>query len=62
MLEIFPWQTSQRAMNLSDTIKRCSKEILESKKVALEQGDEAVSRQIAEGKDIMSKLRQYYIL
>lgn len=59
MLEIIPLTITRRALKISDTIQRCSKEIFEAKNSALQEGDEAVTRQFGEGRDIMSKLRQY---
>jgi len=40
-----------------DTMERTSIEVYESKKTALAAGDDAVSKQIGQGKDIMSVLR-----
>lgn len=59
VLELLPLKVAQRARQISDIITRCSKEIYDAKILALRQGDEAVSQQIAQGKDIMSQLRQY---
>lgn len=59
VVELLPLKTVQRAREISDTIDRCSREIFEAKKLALQQGDETVIRQTGEGKDIMSKLREY---
>ena len=44
------------AIEISDAIWNTAKEVLESKKAALAAGDEAVSGQVGEGKDIISVL------
>ena len=44
------------AIEISDAIWNTAKEVLESKKAALAAGDEAVSAQVGEGKDIISVL------
>jgi hypothetical protein len=43
--------------DIVDVMHNTSVEILESKKRALEEGDQAVAKQIGGGKDIMSILR-----
>lgn len=60
VLELIPWNFAQHARKIADTIERCSKEILETKKRALQEGDEALRQQVGEGHDIISKLRQYF--
>ena len=56
MLNRVPWKALQDIKEISDTMHRTSVEIFESKKQALLEGDEAVAKQIAQGKDIMSVL------
>ncbi|RPD54899.1 cytochrome P450 [Lentinus tigrinus ALCF2SS1-7] len=58
LLELVPNPAVQKMKDIVDTIWRQSEEIYESKKRALEQGDEAVAQQIGEGKDLMSILLQ----
>ena len=48
---------TRRMMEISDTMMRRSKEIIDEKKDALSKGDEALAHQVGEGKDIMSILR-----
>ena len=56
LLERVPWWRMQMAIEISDAIWNTAKEVLESKKAALAAGDEAVSAQVGEGKDIISVL------
>ncbi|KIM41638.1 hypothetical protein M413DRAFT_152589 [Hebeloma cylindrosporum] len=56
ILDIIPWKTLHQLRDISDVIHGTSVEIINSKKRALEEGDEAVARQIGEGKDILSIL------
>ena len=54
VLDHIPHAKIQEMKDIVDTMDRQSREIFESKKTLLEKGDEAVSRQIGEGKDILS--------
>ncbi|KAI0073344.1 cytochrome P450 [Panus rudis PR-1116 ss-1] len=56
VLELIPSKRIQRAVEISDAFDKTSRTILQQKKEALAQGDEAVSRQVGEGKDIISVL------
>ncbi|KAI0955818.1 hypothetical protein AcV7_006382 [Taiwanofungus camphoratus] len=56
IMDWFPNKQVQKAKSIVDTLTKRSTEIFEAKKAALEQGDEAVARQVGEGKDIMSIL------
>ncbi|KAI0070120.1 cytochrome P450 [Panus rudis PR-1116 ss-1] len=56
ILELIPSQRLQRTKEISDALDKTSRMILQQKKQALAQGDEAVSRQVGEGKDIISVL------
>ena len=55
-IEKLPIQRVQKSLEICDTLTSTVKEILESKKAALASGDEAVTAQIGEGKDIISIL------
>lgn len=46
-------------VEIIDVMHETSTKILEGKKEALEKGDDAVVHQVAEGKDIMSILREF---
>lgn len=59
-VENVPIARIQKAILISDTLDKTIKEILESKKAALAAGDEAVTSQIGEGKDIISVLSMFY--
>lgn len=60
LVDIFPHRGVQHMKAVVDVMHRRSIDIYKEKKRALEQGDEAVTRQIGAGKDIMSILRVYY--
>ncbi|KZT01283.1 cytochrome P450 [Laetiporus sulphureus 93-53] len=55
LVKMFPHRYLRRAGEISDTISKYSRRIHEGKTAALEGGDEAVIRQIGEGKEIISK-------
>ncbi len=48
----------QELREIVDIMHATSVEIFETKKQALEEGNEAVERQVAKGKDVMSILRR----
>ena len=56
MVELIPWKAVRDFVEVVDTMHSTSVEIFESKKKALAGGDDALERQIAQGKDIMSIL------
>ena len=56
ILDLIPWKPLHQLRDISDVIHETAVEIVNSKKRALEDGDEAVARQIGEGKDILSIL------
>ena len=53
-----PFGVVQRLRQIIDTIHARSIGIIDEKKAALEQGDEALKEQVGEGKDLMSVLRE----
>ena len=59
VVEHFPSQPVQELREIIDLIHSTSVDIFEMKKRALKEGDEAVERQVARGKDIMSILRRF---
>jgi len=56
LLDIFPHRSVRKAKKIVDILTARSTKIYNAKKAALLQGDEAVVRQVGEGKDIMSIL------
>ncbi|KAJ6612274.1 cytochrome P450 [Mycena sp. CBHHK59/15] len=56
IVNILPWKALHEGRDIVDRIHKTSTEIYNAKKDALEKGDEAVSAQIAHGKDIISIL------
>jgi hypothetical protein len=62
IVNLIPSQPIRELREIVDILHNTSVEILQSKKKALEEGDEAVSRQIGQGKDILSILSKYHLL
>jgi len=62
IVDLIPWKTLHQVRDIVDIMHHTSVEIINSKKRALEQGDEAVARQIGQGKDIISILSTYGFL
>jgi len=56
MISVIPNKPRHQVRDMVDIVYNTSIEILESKKRALAGGDEAVARQIGQGKDIISIL------
>lgn len=56
LLKLIPIGIIQKAREIVDILHGNSVHVLEAKKEALKQGDEAVVEQIGKGKDIMSIL------
>ena len=55
-ITLLPFKSIQKLRKIVDTMDRTSAEIFQSKKAALQQGDESVLKQVGRGKDIMSIL------
>jgi hypothetical protein len=62
VMNLLPWKDLHKMRDIVDVLTNTSAEIFEEKKKALEKGDEAVSKQIDEGNDIMSILSAYHLL
>ena len=60
-MDLVPWKNLHTLRDIADVINNTAVEIFEEKKKALEEGDEAVTRQIGRGNDIMSILSAYYL-
>ncbi|KAE9394005.1 cytochrome P450 [Gymnopus androsaceus JB14] len=56
MLDLLPWKDAHHLRDMADYMYSVAGEIFESKKLALEKGDEAVAQQIGSGKDLISIL------
>ncbi|KAF8962738.1 cytochrome P450 [Flammula alnicola] len=56
LVNVVPWKSLHELRDIVDVLHATSVEIYESKKKALREGDEAVARQIGQGKDILSIL------
>ena len=59
ILDLIPHKKLQSLKNVIDTMTKKSSEIFNSKKQALQAGDEAVVQELSEGKDIMSILSTF---
>ena len=59
VVDMVPWKNVRRLRDISDTLHHIAVEIYETKKRAIEGGDDAVARQIGGGKDIMSILSEH---
>lgn len=55
-MNLLPWKNLHELRDIVDVFYNTSVDIFEAKKKALKEGDEAVSRQIGQGKDIISIL------
>jgi hypothetical protein len=60
-MDFLPWKSLHDIRDIVDIIDNTSVEIFEAKKKELEEGDEAVTQQIGQGKDIMSILSAYWL-
>ncbi len=58
VVEAMPWGTLQEVKDIVDRLHTISKEIYDMKVMAFEKGDDLVTLQVGQGKDIMSVLRQ----
>jgi hypothetical protein len=56
VVDHFPWKSLQEFAKIIDVMHETAVEVYETKRKALEEGDEVVERQLAKGKDIMSIL------
>jgi hypothetical protein len=56
ILNLIPWKILHELRDISDVFHNTAVEIINSKKRALEDGDEAMASQIGQGKDILSLL------
>lgn len=56
IVDHLPFKDVKQVRGIIDSIQHTSTEILEAKKRALQEGDEAIVRQIGQGKDITSIL------
>jgi cytochrome P450 len=56
LINILPWKDLHQLRDMIDYMDQVATEIYEAKKLALDQGDEAVAQQIGRGKDLISIL------
>ena len=56
ILDLIPWKPLRDIRDITDVLHSTAVEIIGSKKRALKDGDEAVERQIGQGKNILSIL------
>lgn len=62
VVENFPNARVRKLAEISEALDTTAKDILRTKRAALTAGDQAVSEQIGQGKDIMSVLRMCFAL
>ena len=62
ILDLIPWKSLHQFRDIADVIHNTAVEIVNSKKRALEDGDEGVARQIGQGKDILSILSRGFLI
>ena len=62
IVEITPWKDLQVLREVVDVMYSNARSIFLSRKRALESGDEVVKEDVAEGKDILSKLCWSFIM
>ena len=58
-MDLLPWKSLHEIRDIVDVLHNTMVEVFEAKKKALEEGDEAVTQQIGQGKDFMSILSAY---
>ncbi|PCH40502.1 cytochrome P450 [Wolfiporia cocos MD-104 SS10] len=58
MMKVWPSKRMRDAVKIVDAMDMASKKVYESKKVAIQAGDEVLLRQIGQGEDVMSVLMQ----
>lgn len=59
ILSILPWKDVHELCDMADYMYNLGTEIFESKKRALEMGDDVVAQQIGRGKDLISILSKF---
>ena len=59
IVDMIPFKQVQRLKNVVDVMHKRSVEIVTEKKAALQRGDEVLTQQVGEGKDVMSILRTF---
>ena len=62
VVEMLPMDSVRDLRRISDTLHERSVSIYREKKEALEKGDEAVTHQISEGRDILSILSESSVI
>ena len=61
ILNLIPWKPLHELRDISDVFHNTAVEIVNSKKRALKDGDEAVARQIGQENDVLSILSRFLI-
>lgn len=59
IVDILPFPSVKKMREIIRVMDTTSKEVLRAKRAALDAGDEALAKQVGDGKDIMSILRSY---
>lgn len=56
-IDMIPWKSLKEMRDITDVMQFAADDVVESKKRAMKEGEEAVARQVGGGKDIISILR-----
>jgi hypothetical protein len=62
VLRCLPWKVIRDNVDLVDNMHKTSVDVIESRKIALEAGEEAMGMQIGSGKDMISVLCTNFVL
>ena len=62
ILDLIPWKNVHEIRDIANVIQNTAVNIISSKKRAFDDGDEAVARQIGQGKDIISILSGGFLI
>jgi hypothetical protein len=60
LVDLLPFKNARRLRDIIDILDNTAKEILEVKKRAIQEGDDAIAEQVGHGKDIISVLCMCY--
>lgn len=60
-MTLLPWKALRQMRTVSDDIRRMASQVLQRKMELLRLGGDAIVREVAEGKDLMSVLRKFLV-
>lgn len=59
VVDRFPWKPLREMRDIVDILQSTAEEVVETKRRAMAEGQEAVQKQVGRGKDVISILREY---